>query len=261
MYLLNFFPGFSLGLRSSGSKTLGKNLMFALLSLSLSSVASATIIVDNFTTSAGTTQFVACGGAGTTTSGSNTGTTTFGGASRNVSSTVSSVLGVPSGCADARTNFPAPNQFLTFNNDVGVLGRLVLSWNSANVIDASAETQFNIDIQVDGGIAPDDTTNFTMRFCADSTCAASLTRSWSIAGASSPISTYSFGLGTFTAAGGGSWNNLRFAELTVLSGNSADLQIDNIVLSGARVAIIPEPSTLALLGSALVAAFAVRRRQ
>jgi hypothetical protein len=152
-------------------------------------------------------------------------------------------------------NFPPGNTFLTFNNDIGTGGTAAVSWNPNGVVDASAESVLLLDIGIDGGIAPNNTSTFTIEFCSDATCTSRYTRSWSLTGSiGAPTTTYGIALSSFIATGAPNWANLVRASLTITSGNASDIRIDNILLA------TPEPGTMILLGSAL-AGFALLRRR
>ncbi len=239
-----------------------KSLLIPVL-LGLGSVtASATTLVDNFSTVSGTATFNACGSAGASDSGSNTGTTNIGGANaRGVSVEVSSLLGASAGCAVVKTTDPSVNQVMTFNNEYGTFGKAQLFWNPTGTVDLSAELFLAIDIASDGGIVPDDVSTFTMLFCSNAaTCTETggsnlYSLSFTTTGQVFPMQTFTRALSAATQVGSVSWGSIDSIRMIVQSGNATDLTIDNI-----RVDNVPEPSTFALLGSSL-AAFAMWRRR
>lgn len=233
-----------------------RKTLFAIFgSLMLTTVASATIIVDDFTTPVQNAQ--ACApplGAPGVTTGPAAATNTLSG-ERSVNSQVTALLGTSAGCSTASAG-PA-NNVLDIANAFGVFGKTTVTWDVAGSVDASeggANTLLAIDIAVDGGISPNDTSTFTVTFCSDDACVNKYTRTWSITGQVNPPATYFFALSSFVASGAPSWASVTKGSLVVDSGNSSDLRIDNIALT------TPEPSSMILLGSAL-AGFAMLRRR
>lgn len=233
-----------------------RKFLFAISgSLLLTSVASATLLVDDFSTPTSTVQSCAPPAPSVAvTGGPNAATNTMSG-ERSTSAQVSSLItGVTAGCNEVKTTNIVGNQVLTINNEFGVFGRSLVTWDVPGSVSAAGETLLFIDIGVDGGIAPNDTSSFTIQFCSDDACTNNYTRTWSITGQVAPPQTFVFALSSFTATGAPNWGTISKGWFRVDSGNSSDLRIDNIILT------TPEPSTMILLGSAL-AGFAMLRRR
>jgi len=231
-----------------------KTLFAIFATLALTSIASATVIVDDFTTP--TASVTACApplGAPGTSAGPSAATNTISG-ERSINAQVTALLGVAGGCSQVGTNSPSGNSVLDVANQFGVFGKSTVTWDVPGSVSAAGETLLSIDIGIDGGITPNDTSTFTITFCSDDACTNSYTRQWSITGQVAPPANYQFALGSFTANGAPSWGTITKASFVVDSGNSSDLRIDNIVLT------TPEPSSMILLGSAL-AGFAMLRRR
>lgn len=239
-----------------------KSLLIPVL-LSLGAVtASATTVIDDFSTVSGTSLFTACGAPGASASGSNTGTTNIGGGNaRQIDVTIDAVLSASGGCTEVRTTNPTVNQTMTFNSGFATKATAQMLWNPTGTVDLSNELFLAIDIASDGGIVPDDVSTFTMLFCANSaTCTATggsnlYSLSFTTTGQVFPAQTFTRALSSATQVGSVSWSSIDSIRMVINSGNATDLTIDNIRLDN-----VPEPSTFALLGSSL-AVFAMWRRR
>ncbi|MBM3787247.1 MAG: PEP-CTERM sorting domain-containing protein [Acidobacteria bacterium] len=234
---------------------MAKTFAVVFLSAALTTLSPAAVIIDDFSTTTSSTAYCATPVGGSTSTGSLAGTNTFSG-QRTLTSSVTALLGAGGGCNEVRVNTPNGNSVLTVNNDFGVFGRSTVQWSPIGAVDFSTETHLLLDIGIDGGIAPNDTTTFTFRFCATAACTDAYTRSWSITGQVAPAQTYSFDFAGFTIAGTPSWASIAYADLVIDSGNSSDMRIDNIYADTP----VPEPATLLLTACALIGAGLLRRR-
>jgi len=135
----------------------------------------------------------------------------------------------------------------------GTSGDILVTWTAAAPVDISSETllSFLLFYNHGGGGTPGDDSTFTFYICDASNC---MSRTLTL-GANFGPTVLNWALDSFTGFGSVNLAAVTNVRLAMHLEDGADAVLDQISLT------TPEPSTLALLGSALVGMALYRRRK